>query len=94
MVKLLSNFKEIAGASQVIIENAKDVRSLLNELVEKFGHEFESRLFEEGSRLRSSVVILVNGHSIRLGQGLDTPLSAGDILTADSVAIFETVGGG
>ena len=78
----------------ISIEKAKDVRSLLKFLSEKFGPEFEARLFEKDSRLRSSAVILVNGHSIRIGRGLDTLLSSGDAITTDLVAIFEMVGGG
>lgn len=94
MVKLFSTFREAAGIEQVSIENAKDVRTMLKVLADKFGPEFKARLFGKDSRLRSSVVILVNGHSIKIGQGLDTPLSSGDAVTTDLVAIFETVGGG
>ena len=95
VVKLFSSFREATGVDQINVANAKDVRSLLNILAEKFGPKFTDQLFEQRtSRLRSSVVILVNGHSIRIGQGLDTPLNSSDVVTTDTVAIFETVGGG
>ena len=95
MVKFYSVFREIAKVDQMNLEGANDVDALLNLLVTRFGQMISEQLFDsKTSKLRNSVVILVNGHSIKLGQGLKTKLSTGDAVTADTVAIFEAVGGG
>lgn len=95
VVKLYSNFRQTAGVNQIRIADAKDVRSLLNILVERFGDKFANQLFEEKTaKLRKSVLILVNGHSIKTERELDTPLMADDVLTTDVVVILEAVGGG
>lgn len=43
----------------------------------------------DGERLRSHVRVMVNGHDIELGSGLDTPVS-----TDDQIAIFPPMAGG
>jgi len=94
-VKLFSNFQEVAGVNQTDVATAKDVKSLLERLVEKFGSKLAEQLYEpKTSRLRDSVIILVNGHSIKMLNGVNTPLGSGDVVTTDVVAIFQSVGGG
>jgi len=95
-VKFFTNFREATGLSQIDIEpTPKDVRSLLDELVKKFGQKLAGQLFEPKScRLRDNVVILINGHSIKLLEGLGTSLKSGDLVTGDVAAILQVVGGG
>ncbi len=87
-VRLFANFREAAGEKQAQVEGAKDVASLLDELVSKFGDPLSEQLYSPGAReLRNTVNILVNGVSAR--QGVETPLKDGD-----EVAIFPPVSGG
>ena len=41
-----------------------------------------------------SLILLVNGHSVKMLEGLNTPLLEKDAITIDSVDIMEIVGGG
>jgi molybdopterin converting factor small subunit len=88
--------RQATGVSQVDLNPPpKDVKSLLNDLVKRFGPKLADQLFEPGtSRLRDTVVILVNGHSIKLLEGLDTRISDRDLVTSDVTEIFQAVGGG
>jgi hypothetical protein len=59
------------------------------------GPEVRPYIFERGTReLSPSLIMLVNGHSIRMLDGLGTPLLEKDAITIDSVDIMEIVGGG
>jgi hypothetical protein len=44
--------------------------------------------------LSPSLILLVNGHSVKMLEGLNTPLLEKDAITIDSVDIMEIVGGG
>jgi len=95
-VKFFASVRQATGMSQVDLNPPpKDIRSLLNELVKRFGPNLANQLFEPGtSRMRDAVVILVNGHSIKLLEGLDTRLNSGDMVTSDVAEILQIVGGG
>ena len=95
IVKFFSNIREATGVKEVTMLKAKDVKSLLDKLVEKFGPKFANILFKQrSSKLRRGVIVLLNGHSIRTLDGLNTPLQSGDVVITDVVAILQTVGGG
>jgi len=52
-------------------------------------------IFEgHSSELSTRLIVLVNGHSIRMLEGLKTRLTETDTVTIDSVDIMEVVGGG
>ncbi len=90
MVKFFANFREAVGKEREMVEEVKDVASLLEKLVGRFGKALADQLYSPGARkLRETVNILVNGRGINLLHGLDTPLKDGDI-----VAIFPPVSGG
>jgi molybdopterin synthase sulfur carrier subunit len=65
------------------------VQDIIDQLVERFGEKFSKMVLEPDGSLKSYFHILVNGRHIRLEQGLQTPLSTGDI-----IAIFPPIGGG
>jgi adenylyltransferase/sulfurtransferase len=89
-VKFFANFREVTGKKQEVVEETKNVASLLDELVHRFGAGLAEQLYPPGTQeLRETVHILVNGKGIRLLQELDTPLEDGDV-----VAIFPPVSGG
>ena len=90
IVKFFANFREATGKAQESIEGAKNVASLLDVLVRRFGEKLTEHLYYSGTReLRKTVNILVNGRGLNLPHELDTPLKDGDV-----VAIFPPVAGG
>ena len=89
-VKFFASFREATGVKEVSIERAKNVASLIDELVQKFGEKLLEQLYYPGTReLRSSVNILVNGIGATHPHNIDTSLKDGDV-----VAIFPPVSGG
>ena len=87
-VRFFANFREATGEKQAQVEGAKDIASLLDELVSKFGNPLSEQLYSPGAReLRGTVNILVNGASAQ--QRVKIPLKDGD-----EVAIFPPVSGG
>jgi MoaD family protein len=94
-VRVYGELRRIAGTSQLAVDfDGKTVGELLDHLSKVWGAEFQSRLFQSGSDLRPGLVLLANGHSIRLLHGLNTGLSGLDEIEIESVEIAETVGGG
>jgi molybdopterin converting factor small subunit len=73
---------EIAGDDLTIM-------ALLRLAEEKTGQSFLDELLDEDKGLLTGTIILVNGENIRLGQGLQTRVKAGD-----SLALFSPAGGG
>ena len=95
-VKLHGRLRLAAGSDHVEIPEAvHDVGQLLEALMRKLGPEVARYIFDPGTReLSPSLIMLVNGHSIRMLEGLNTPLLEKDTITIDSVDIMEIVGGG
>jgi molybdopterin converting factor small subunit len=73
---------EIAGDDLTIM-------TLLRLAEDKTGQSFLDELLDKDKGLLTGTIILVNGENIRLGQGLQTRVKAGD-----SVALFSPAGGG
>lgn len=65
------------------------IMALLRLAEEKTGQSFLDELLDKDKGLLTGTIILVNGENIRLGQGLETRVEAGD-----SVALFSPAGGG
>lgn len=94
-VRVYGELRRIAGTSQLVIDfDGKTIGELLDHLGKVWGTEFRSRLYQSGSELRPGLVLLANGHSVRLLDGLNTGLSDLDEIEIESVEIMETVGGG
>lgn len=90
IVKFFASFREATGKSQENVDGARDVASLLDELVRRFGEKLAEHLYHSGTReLRKTVNILVNGRALNIPHELDAPLKEGDV-----VAIFPPVAGG
>lgn len=85
-----------AGSDQIELpDTVKNVGDLLEELIRRGGPEARQYIFEHDTKeLSPSLIMLVNGHSIRMLEGLNTPLLEKDTVTVDSVDIMEIVGGG
>ncbi len=73
---------EIAGDELTIL-------ALLRLAEKEAGQSFLDELLDRESGLLTGTIILVNGENIRLRQGLQTRVQAGD-----SVALFSPAGGG
>lgn len=95
-VKLHGRLRMAAGSDQIELpETLKNVGELLEELIQRAGPEARQYVFDPGTKeLSPSLIMLVNGHSIRMLEGLNTPLLEKDAVTIDSVDIMEIVGGG
>jgi molybdopterin converting factor small subunit len=95
-VKLHGRLRMAAGSDQIELpETVKNVGELLEELIRRTGPEAKQYVFDPGTKeLSPSLIMLVNGHSIRMLEGLSTPLMEMDTVTIDSVDIMEIVGGG
>jgi molybdopterin converting factor small subunit len=85
-----------AGLEEVeVTRPVRTFRDLLDALDHMLGEGFSRHLFDPGTRtFNSNVILLVNGHSIKMLEGLETPLLDKDTVTIDSVDILEIVGGG
>jgi len=67
-----------------------NVKNLLEELFRRFGEKLREKIMDPvSSKVKHHWVILVNGHSIKSLQELETPLKDGD-----DVLIFPPVAGG
>ncbi len=79
----------VRTAAMEIAADDLTVRAVLRLAEEKAGHAFLEELLDGGQRLLDGTIILVNGENIRLRQGLETRVRAGDDL-----ALFSPAGGG
>lgn len=80
-VQTIYELKRILGRREVElpISQGSTLKDLLGEMVEAWGDELASRLFEpDGQRLLSHIRILVNGQSIGFLDGMETVLQDGD----------------
>jgi len=96
LVKLHGRLRMAVGADEVeISEKARNVGDLLEELTRRFGPEVRRHIFDPGTKeLSPSLIVLVNGHSVKMLEGLNTRLLEKDAITIDNVDIMEIVGGG
>ena len=96
-VRLHGRIRSAAGGSEEIElpTSVSTVGELLQELSRRLGSDASRHIFEAGTnQMHASLVLLVNGHSVKMLQGLKTPLAERDTVSIDSVDIIETVGGG
>jgi len=89
VIRFFAGLREITRADQLrLTDPPADVAALVQVLVEHYGKPLRGAIMS-GEGLSDAVVVLVNGHNIRLSAGADTPLSADD-----EVALFPMVSGG
>lgn len=95
-VKLHGRFRMAAGTDEIEVpDTVRNVGHLLEQLTRRFGSDVRNYMFEEGTKeLSPRLIFLVNGHSVRMLEGLRTPLIGRDSIMIDSVDIIEVVGGG
>ena len=95
-VRIHGRLRIAAGTDEVELpEGVSNVGDLLSEMTTRFGPEIRQYVFDPGTEnLSPSLVVLVNGHSIKMLKGTNTPLMEKDEISIDSVDITEIVGGG
>ncbi len=85
---MFTSLRALTGIRETQLE-AEVVQEVIDILSNQFGDKFRKMVLEPDGSLKSYFHVLVNGRHVRLQQGLQTPLSEGDI-----VAIFPPIGGG
>ena len=89
-MRTIGPFTERFGFQELVIKLiGRTVSDLLQQLCEERGSQFRNIVFDEKGNLRRYIKLLVNGRGLHVLQGLETPLSEGDI-----IAIFPPVAGG
>jgi MoaD family protein len=86
------DFKKIFGQGrfEVTVTEGITLRGFLNQLVNEWGDELASRLFEpDGKTVLPRIMLMVNGQNINFLNKLDTVLQ-----DADEVLILPPVAGG
>jgi molybdopterin synthase sulfur carrier subunit len=80
---------DVGGPSvEVVLEPGRTVRDLFHRLVERYP-ALGRRLFDDRGGLSPHLFVFVDGRSILLGEGLDTPLAPDA-----EVSIFPPIAGG
>jgi molybdopterin converting factor small subunit len=95
-VKLYGRIRDSLNAQEVVVEeDVGTVGELVDILNSRSAGHLSDFFFDPGTReIRPSFVMLVNGHSIRLLQGLKTKLHGDNDIVIDNIDIMETEGGG
>lgn len=93
-VRLYSRLKEIAGRDEIVLDQVpKNVGELIESISRIFGEDFRKAVYQK-ERLRDNLMILVNGHSIKLLKGIETPLTEDVNVSIDVIDLVEIIGGG
>lgn len=95
-VKLYGRIRDYLDTPEITVEeDVETVGELVDILNARSGNKLSEFFFDPGTReIRPSFVMLVNGHSIRLLQGLKTKLYGNNDIVVDNIDILETEGGG
>jgi sulfur-carrier protein len=80
--------RTLSGGESVVIVEAQDLRSAIDALDAQHPG-FKGRLLDESGQPRQFVNLFLNDEDVRLGKGLDSPLS-----DKDEIAIVPAVAGG
>jgi molybdopterin synthase sulfur carrier subunit len=90
IVRTIGPFTDQFGFQQLTVHfKGRTVLDLLNQLCDERGTRFCNSVFNEKGLLHRYIKVLVNGRGLHVLQGLDTPLTEGDV-----VALFPPVAGG
>lgn len=88
-VRFSSALNNVTGTRETILDlGDTDVRAVFDELIARFGTEFEKRIFDSGE-IRRFVNVYVNGEDIRHESGLNT-----QVTDNDEISILPAVSGG
>jgi len=87
-VTLFGALAKTAGEKSVEIE-ASRLKDAVDELIERYGERFKSKIYDEKGKVRRFVNIYINGKDIRFLNHMETQLNDGD-----NISIIPAVGGG
>ncbi len=87
VIKFFANLRRVAGTRETEVDEPT-VREVIETLCASTPG-LEQAIFDEHGNVHPHVRIMLNGHDVALGRGLDTPVS-----TNDEIAIFPPIGGG
>ncbi|OPY86637.1 MAG: Sulfur carrier protein CysO [Syntrophaceae bacterium PtaU1.Bin231] len=88
-VRAFADFREILGCRKEVAVSAGSTVGTLLEMLARTHPGLEGGLFGPAGQLQPLVNALVNGRNIQFLDGLDTPLTEGDV-----VSLFSPVAGG
>ena len=79
-VEFLSLLTDIAGTDEleVFIENKTTLDSLLKELKNKFGKNFDSKILDHSGNLSKYIMLVINGEQVQSEDNMNTILQDGD----------------
>jgi molybdopterin synthase sulfur carrier subunit len=80
--------RNLSGGESTVDVDATDLRSAIDEL-DSIHPGFKGRLLDDEGRPRQFVNLFLNDEDIRMGRGLDSPVSE-----SDEIAIVPAVAGG
>jgi len=80
--------RSLSGGEATVTVDAGDLRSAIEQLDARFPG-FKGRLLDDQGQPRQFVNLFLNDEDVRLGQGLDAPVT-----DADEIAIVPAVAGG
>jgi len=80
--------RSLSGGEATVSVEGGDLRSAIEQLDARFPG-FRGRLLDDAGEPRQFVNLFLNDEDVRLGQGLDSPLS-----DSDEIAIVPAVAGG
>jgi len=78
-VKIPPLLRQVTGRLAVVEVDATHVAECLGKLEERFPL-IKGHLFDEKGKLKSSIIINVNGKDMRSLSGLQTPVKSGDVV--------------
>ncbi len=87
-VEMYSLIRQISGERTLEV-SALNVKEALQCLQERYGEEFQSKVYHPQRGLADGVNIILKGKNIQVLQGLDTPLEE-----TDTLALFYSIEGG
>jgi molybdopterin synthase sulfur carrier subunit len=88
-VRFSSALNSVTGTREITLDlGDTTIKGVFDELISKFGAEFEKRIFENGE-VRRFVNVYVNGEDIRHESGLKTAVT-----DSDEISILPAVSGG
>ena len=80
--------RSLSGGEATVTVDAGDIRSAIEQLDARFPG-FKGRLLDDHGQPRQFVNLFLNDEDVRLGQGLDAPVT-----DSDEIAIVPAVAGG
>ena len=78
-VRYFAQLRDYTDCEQEIVAECESVQVLLQKLAARYDEPFRSKvLTSDGAKLNPEIFILVNGHHLRLLNGMETRLNESD----------------